>query len=246
LTGPPATFDRLAGDYDRLRPADDNWRSVVDLIWEVGDLLGRRVVDVGCGTGRLAGELAQRGARVWAVDPSEEMLAEAGRRLPRLVGLKRGSAEALPFRDGWFERAVLWLVVHHVDRARALPELRRVLRHGGKIVIATFPPGHFRRIWLAPLFPSLEAIDRARFPRPDDLGKELEAHGFGNVQIHGLTLPARVTREEALERIRGRYISTLWLLDEDEYRAGLEKAERELAAETEYSLEWTIVVADRL
>jgi SAM-dependent methyltransferase len=217
----------------------------VDLVWEQGDLRGRRIVDVGCGTGRLAAELARRGARVWGVDPSEKMLREARRRLGRLVGLKQGRAESLPFRDGCFERAVLWLVIHHLDRRRALSEVCRVLTPAGKLVVVTFPPGYFGRMWLSPLFPSLETIDRSRFPHPEDLVRDLEGSGFGNVQLHELTLAARVEREEALERLRGRYISTLWMLDESEYRSGLEKAERELAPETEYTLEWAVVVADR-
>jgi len=58
-------------------------------------------------------------------------------------------------------------------------------------------------------------------------------------------LPATIAREEALERLRGRYISTLSRLPDDEYRAGYARAERELEAETSYSLEWAIIVAHR-
>src|SRR5438477_183685 len=77
-----------------------------------GDLLARRVLDVGCGTGNLAAALAARGARVWGVDPSPEMLAIARRKAPRGAGFREGRAEALPFRDGWFDRAALVLVAH--------------------------------------------------------------------------------------------------------------------------------------
>jgi ubiquinone/menaquinone biosynthesis C-methylase UbiE len=141
LTGPD--FGPLAARYDALRPADDNWQEVAEAIVVEGDLAGRRVLDVGCGTGRLAATLAERGAKVWGVDPSEEMLAEARERAGSAIGLKRGVAEALPFRAGWFDRAVLWLVVHLVDRSLALPELARVLAPGGRLVVATFGPGYF-------------------------------------------------------------------------------------------------------
>lgn len=238
-------FGRLAEDYDRLRPADAAWQRVLEAIWQEGDLAGRRVLDVGCGTGLLAAELAARGAKVWGVDRSAEMLEQARRRLGRSVGLKLGPAEALPFRDGWFERAVLRCVVHLVDRGRALPEIARVLAPGGRAVIATFRPEHFRAIWLARFFPSLAAIDLARFPEPGLLCGELREAGFSDVRIRALSLPATIAREEALERLRGRYISTLSMLPEEEYRAGLERAERELEAETAYSLEWAIVVGDR-
>jgi SAM-dependent methyltransferase len=202
------------------------------------------VLDIGCGTGVLAGALAEReAAKVWAVDPEPEMLAVARRRLPRGVGLKLGRAEELPFRGGWFERAVLRLVVHLVDRERALPELARVLAPGGRAVIATFDPSHFDRFWLNRLFPSLEAIDRARFPEPDALAADLAAAGFARVLIVRLSQRAELDRETALERIRGRHISTFDLLEEAELAAGARQAERELPERLEVPLEWAVVVA---
>jgi SAM-dependent methyltransferase len=228
-----------------LRPADPAWRELFDVLREEGDFAGRRVLDVGCGTGRLAGELAKLGAKVWGVDPSPEMLAEARASVGSKVGLRRASAEALPFRDGWFDRAVMRLVVHLVDRSGALPELARVLTSGGLALIATFRPEHFDDLWLASLFPSLEAIDRARFPDPDLLADELRDAGFSSVARRDLTQRVELSRAEAIERLRGRYISTLLLLPEDEYRAGLERAERELPAVVAYPLARTVLVASR-
>jgi SAM-dependent methyltransferase len=159
--------------------------------------------------------------------------------------LKEARAEDLPFRDGWFDRALLVLVVHLVDRARALPEVQRVLVPGGKAVIATFPDEHFEAFWLNRLFPSLAAIDRSRFPPPDVLARELRGAGFAAVRQARLAQTARVTRAHALERIRGRYISTLQLLPEEEYASGLARARDELPDEIEYPLEWTILTAER-
>ena len=75
VTGPD--FGLLAERYDRLRPADANWLEVADAIWAEGDMRGRRVLDVGCGTGRLSALLAERGAKVWGIDSSGEMLERA-------------------------------------------------------------------------------------------------------------------------------------------------------------------------
>ena len=78
------------------------------------------MLDVGCGTGVLAAALAERiAARVWAVDPEPAMVEVARGRLPKGAGVREGRAEELPFRDGWFERAVMRLAIHLVDRARA-------------------------------------------------------------------------------------------------------------------------------
>jgi SAM-dependent methyltransferase len=212
---------------------------------EEGELRGRRVLDVGCGTGRLAAALVERGAKVWGIDSSAEMLARARAAGEGKVGLKQGRAEELPFKDGWFDRAVLRLVVHLVDRRRALPELARVLAPGGRVVIATFAPGHFEWYWLIGVFPEVGEIDRERFPGPDALEAELAAAGFTGARTRLVPQRSTLGRAEALEKIRGRYISTLRLLDEETLAAGLARAERELPETIETRLEWAVVIADR-
>jgi SAM-dependent methyltransferase len=208
-----------------------------------GDLTGRRVLVVGCGTGRFLAALAGR-AKAWGIDPSPEML-EVARGRAHGAGLKLGSAEELPFKDGWFERAAMWLVVHLVDRPRAFAELQRVLVPAGRLAIATFDPTHFDEFWLNRLFPSLEAIDRARFPTAEQLEEELAEAGFGEVRLTRISQTAAIDREQALERIRGKHISTFDLLDDDEYAAGLERAEGELPERVDYRLEWLLAVAVR-
>lgn len=216
----------------------------MDVLVDEGDLRGRRVLDVGCGTGRLALALAERGAKIWGVDASAEMLEQARAAVGRRVGLKRGRAEELPFKDSWFDRAVLRLVVHLVDRPRALPELARVLAPGGRAVVATFQPRHFDRYWAVDVFPQIGEIDRKRFPAPEALAAELEAAGFERVRVRLLSQQATLAKEQALERIRGRYISTLRLLDEEAFAAGLARAERELPDEIDLRLEWAVLAAD--
>ncbi len=204
------------------------------------------MLDVGCGTGRLAVALAERGARVWGIDPSKEMLAVARSRAGPGVNFKRAEAERLPFKEAWFERAVFRLVVHHLrDRARAFAELRRVLAPGGRIALASFNPEHFEENWLHDLFPAVYEIDRSRFPSQDELRVELEAAAFAEVRTSRLRQTAGVTRAEALERIRGRHISTLRLLDDPAYERGLARAERELPDEIEYHLDWLVLDAVR-
>jgi ubiquinone/menaquinone biosynthesis C-methylase UbiE len=242
---PAPDFGTLAESYDRLRPPGEAWSEVVDRMADLGDLAGRRVLDVGCGTGAVAQALAERGARVWGVDPSDEMLAVARRRVGRSVGLKRGRAEDLPFKDGWFERAVLRLVVHLVERPRALAELARVLAPGGRVVVATFDRAHFGGFWLTKYFPSVQRIDAERFPDPETLASELERTGFADARVEHMTQGGHLSKAEALERIRGRYISTLQLLPADELAAGTEEAEAELPEVVSVELRWAFVVAER-
>ena len=237
-------FGRLAASYDRIRPVDDSWRRTFEVVVHEADLRGQRVLDLGCGTGRLSAALVEQGlARVWGVDASAEMLAAAREKLPATVGLKQARAEELPFRDGWFDRVVTWLVVHLVDRPAAFREVARVLVPDGRLAVVTFATGHFDRYWLNRYFPTIAAIDRERFPSQEKLAAELTAAGFESLRFVRHSEHGTLSREAALERIHGRHISTFDLLDEDEISSGTAMAERELPATVEYDQEWLIAIA---
>ena len=203
------------------------------------------MLDVGCGTGRLSVALTERGARVWGVDPAEEMVQQARSNAGGKATFKEARAETLPFKDGWFERAVFRLVVHLVDRHLAFREAARVLAPGGRTVIATFAPASIERFWVARAFPEVVGLDRRRFPDQDELTEELGLAGFANSGVSRLLQKGRLTRAEALERIKGRYISTLRLLSEEAFAEGLARAERELPDPVEDDREWLVVTADR-
>jgi ubiquinone/menaquinone biosynthesis C-methylase UbiE len=242
-SSPTPDFGRRAATYDQLRPADANWREVCEALVREGDLTGRRVLEVGCGTGRFLAALGGR-AKAWGIDPSPEMLAVARTRVDS-AGLKLGSAERLPFKDGWFERAAMWLVVHLVDRQRAFDELHRVIAPEGRLTIATFDPSYFNDFWLNDYFPSMEEADRARFPTARDLESELPEAGFVAPRLVRISQRGRLAREDALNRIRGKHIGTFDLIGDEEYAGGLERAERELPEGVDYSVEWLIAVAIR-
>jgi ubiquinone/menaquinone biosynthesis C-methylase UbiE len=198
------------------------------------------VLDIGCGTGRAAEALAARGSRVWGVEPEPEMAAVARERVSTV---KVAPAERLPFKDGWFDRALMWLVIHLVDRPKAFAEAARVLGPEGRLAIGTFHPEHFERYWLKDFFPSLEAIDKARFPTPEQLRAELQGVGFERVELQRLRQSASVDRNTAVQRVRARFISPLQLLDEAELEAGTRRMEQELPEQNEYALEWLVAVA---
>lgn len=200
------------------------------------------MLDIGCGTGRFLAQLAEV-AKAWGLDAAPEML-EVARTRAAGAGLKLGSAEELPFKDGWFERATMWLVAHLVERPRAFAEAARVVGAGGRFAIATFDPSYFDAFWLNELFPSMEAADRERFPTADELERELAAAGFG-VRLLRLSQTGSLARGDALERIRGKHISTFDLISDEEYEAGLGRAERELPERVDYRVEWLLAIGSR-
>ncbi|MFY9345637.1 MAG: metalloregulator ArsR/SmtB family transcription factor [Planctomycetota bacterium] len=102
---------------------------------------GPTVADLGCGTGFLAGWLAERGAKVIGVDHSQRMLQKCKQRVKRRAEFRQGELEALPLRDGEVDSAFCNLVWHHVaDHDAAAREVLRVLRPGGQVVISDLLP----------------------------------------------------------------------------------------------------------
>ena len=236
-------FDARAATYDDLRPQDDNWWELFELVAREADFQGQRVLDVGCGTGRLVAALAPRSS-IWGIDASPEMLVVARKRVPANVKLKLARAEDPPFKDAWFDRVVYWLVVHLLDREAAFRAARRLLAPDGRACVVTFDSDYFSDFWLTRCFPRFEEIDRARFPTADELERELREAGFGRVRLVRHHQHDRIDRETALAKIAGRHISTFDLLDESEYVQGRRLAERSLPATVEYETEWLIAIAD--
>ena len=98
---------------------------------------GERILDIGCGTGRLTREIGERaaGAHVTAADRSWTMAAEARRHLPAAIAVVHADAAALAFRPEAFDAVFSTATFHWVpDHPRLFAEIQRVLRPGGRLV----------------------------------------------------------------------------------------------------------------
>ena len=235
-------FDAIAPRYDALR--EQLFEDALALLLREGGLAGRRVLDLGCGTGRFAAALAQRhGCSVVGVDPSPGMLAVARERDAAVTWLE-GRAESIPLGENAAERAFLQTVVHLIeDRQAACAELRRVVEAEGVVAILTVDPAAAKRFWMAGLLPSWAAIDEARCPAPDVLVDELQGAGFAEARWRPTPMRLRYTRDEAARLLRERFASSLSLISDAELEAGARRAERDLPPVIEPLLEMVLVVA---
>ncbi|WP_202214159.1 class I SAM-dependent methyltransferase [Methylacidimicrobium sp. AP8] len=130
----------LAESYDRL--SDTQFRFGTLLVDRLGIRPGQRVLDVGCGTGRLAEHLAQRvgpSGEVLGIDPLPFRLEIARKRARPGLSFALGGSDDLPrFADRSWDAVCLNSVFHWIERKEeALREIRRILRPGGRLGIAT-------------------------------------------------------------------------------------------------------------
>ncbi len=135
-------FASSAGQWDRLREElfGDRFHlaalgALAEADWVAGDL--------GCGTGQVSAALAPFVERIVAIDASAAMLEAARSRLAALpnVELRQGELEALPIDDSSLDLGSLMLVLHHLPEPRkAVAELARVLRPGGRVIVVEMLP----------------------------------------------------------------------------------------------------------
>ena len=135
-------FASAAGDWDRLR--GDLFGDTFYL-WGVLGLIDPALVvgDLGCGTGQLTEVVSPYVRQVIAVDSSTDMLDAARQRLEgaRNVDLRQGELESLPIGEGELDVAMLSLVLHYSPSpGRALAEVARVLRPGGRVLVVDMLP----------------------------------------------------------------------------------------------------------
>ncbi|HXX36703.1 MAG TPA: methyltransferase domain-containing protein [bacterium] len=139
------TFDRLAGNYESTMEGWHSRRMKAAALRCLGNALCGSLLDVGCGLGLVLETLAERdpGLALAGLDISPEMIRIAKERLGTRADLRLGDAEALPWEDHRFDYVVCVDSFHHYPHAiRALAEMHRVLKRGGRLTIAdpTAPP----------------------------------------------------------------------------------------------------------
>ena len=162
-----ASWQRVAPDYgDTFAAATRGF--IEPLLDAAGVGAHKRVLDVCCGPGLVAGAAAARGASAAGLDFSSAMLAIARAAQPR-VEFSQGDAEALPYADDSFDAVVANFGVHHVPNpSAALAEMCRVLAPGGRVAFTTWPRPDRNVPWQL-LFDAIRAhgaLDAAKTPPP--------------------------------------------------------------------------------
>ncbi|UWE10370.1 class I SAM-dependent methyltransferase [Actinacidiphila bryophytorum] len=221
--------ERLAGAYEQGNEMPEaSLRAWVELFASAVPGPASAIVEVGAGTGMFSAAMARwiEGAGVLAVDPSEAMLSQARRHHPHpAVRYVTGSAEAVPARAGSFDLALLSRVIHHIpDRPRAVRELARVVRPGGRVVVRTT----FRERLDAAVYdywPPLRAVDEQRFPSGEDVVADFTGGGFAHLGTTSFAQPVTASLADYHDRLATQPQSKFAHLTPDQFRTGLRRLE---------------------
>jgi SAM-dependent methyltransferase len=179
---PGTDYDRFMGRYSAL---------LAPLFADfVGVGPGLRVLDVGCGPGALAAELARRvgAARVAGIEPSPSFVAACRGRLPD-ADIQPGPAEHLPWADGEFDAALSQLVLSFVaDADQVAREMRRVVHERGVIGACMWQDDGLQMgqlFWesAASIEPALKNAERSmRYRKPGEIATLLQRTGLRDVE----------------------------------------------------------------
>src|SRR5688572_30195176 len=182
-----ASFDakRFGGPIGAMLLADQE-RVLAEFL---GDVSGRRVLDMATGTGRAALALAKRGAIVTGVDASREMLSVARTRAADAglsIEFAEGDAHALAFPDRAFDAVVcLRMLMHVPDWRTALSELCRVSRQQ---LVLDYPAlgsvASLQVAWRRVAHTMGSNVEAYRVFKARDVAHELERHGFRITSTH--------------------------------------------------------------
>jgi ubiquinone/menaquinone biosynthesis C-methylase UbiE len=203
------------------------------------------VLEVGCGTGNYIQALAAGEECVaWGLDPSTGMLRQAiASRAP--VTWLAGRAEALPFGARSFDLVFSVDVIHHVaDRARYFHEVARILHPGGSVCTVTDSADIIRqREILSGYFPETVEIELARYSRLAEIEAWMAAAGLRDLRVEVVEEPYLVTDAGPY---RDRAYSSLHLVSDEAWQAGVSRLERDLAhgpvpAVSRYACVWADV-----
>lgn len=226
------TFKELehAGWVERAETYDNSFTPITNqaidrMLDSFGEMRGRRLLDVACGPGHLAGRAAQRGAIAEGVDFAEAMVTQASANYPD-VTFTEGDAEGLPYEDGRFDYVACAFGLLHVEHPEtAMAEAHRVLRNGGRYTFTTWCSPDQGGDFLGLILGAVQAhgtLDVAlppappffRFSAPDECQRTLAAVGFA--QPATTTVPMTWhgnTAREALEVIYKSTVRTTLTLD---------------------------------
>jgi ubiquinone/menaquinone biosynthesis C-methylase UbiE len=188
-------------------------------------------LDLGSGTGRMTPSLASVfGGPAHGVEPSVRMRAQALAHAGHpAVTYAAGSAERIPLPDASCDAAVMFFVWHHVaDREGAVQDLRRVVKPGGKLFVATNFSDRMPDVWWFRVVPEWREVDQTQFRPVEAVIGDFAGAGCTLVSREEVTWLRSANLAEDVERLKLRAVSVFEYLSDEVAEAGFARVEAAL------------------
>jgi len=223
-----------ADSYDKLFTPLSN-QVIPPIIAALGNVRGKRVLDVCCGSGHLTAALISAGAEAEGLDFAPTIVAKATTNHPD-IRFRQGDAESLPYERESFDHTVCCYGVMHLERPdQAIADAYRVLRRGGRYVVTQWAKDDqlLQMVGAAiaahgdPTVVLPPAPPMMRFSDPDECRRALGAAGFRGITVDRVDVEWRDSRAEALlDLIHGSAVRAALLIDaqDPERRAKIHEA----------------------
>lgn len=189
-------FEEVAPQWDQMRSSFFPESIREKAVTAVGITAGAVAADLGAGTGFITEELLKHGVRVIAVDQAESMLKQMKAKFgPKAsVEYRQGDAERLPIESGSLDYAFANMYLHHVeDPARAIQEMARTLKPGGRLVITDLDEHTFE-------FLVTEQHDRWMGFKREDVRRWFQEAGLKEVKVESANATCCADSECKTER----------------------------------------------
>lgn len=168
-------YDLYASSYEKDHAYLDTFEN--DVVFKMlGDLKGKKILDVGCGAGRLIKFLKNASVgEISAVDVSEEMIKIMKKKFPDVEAVK-ADAQDLPFKDGTFDVVIATFMIVHLETLdKAFDEIYRVLKDGGIFIVTNV---NQRKPPKLKTSEGETIVIKSSYHRPKDVIKALENNLF--------------------------------------------------------------------
>jgi SAM-dependent methyltransferase len=232
MTQPYLNYDAISEDYDQRYLSTQHWERGDALLSLARQVHAKTILEVGSGTGFWLNLLHQVTIKLYGIDFSAGMIAQA-KSQPAPLKLSRGTATQLPYQTESFDLLYCVDAIHHFgDHAAFISEAFRVLKPGGALAIIGHDPHSGEGNWyIYDYFDAVYQTDLLRYPSSGMIKNSMKQVGFTDIQRHDVEHVLNIHVGEAVLNdpfIRHNATSQLALLTEETYLAGIEKIKADL------------------
>jgi len=221
-------FTIASKTYDNTRDSDDE---IIEMMFK-NNVFGENsnILDFGCGTGNYLYKISGNyKCKCHGIEPSAGMREKACIKNPGLI-IVEGNHETMPFEDNFFDFIYMTDVIHHVpDLDSLFKNLSKKAKDKGKICIKSQSWKQIEKRWFNRYFPSLEEIEKKRYPNIDAIIDAAKNYELILEKIEIMKYPEENKIDELFIRnVEEKNYSMFRLLDDPEFKDGLAKLKNDI------------------